>query len=72
MWRRCACDTDIERCECANDHASVRHRQMPIRCVYMRERSSSLLVCVCVYVRERERGESITQQPSLSIRPSLA
>ena len=50
MWRRCACDTDIERCECANDHALVRHRQMPIRCVYMRERSSSLLcVCVCEF-----------------------
>ena len=53
---------------------------MPIRCVYMRERSSSLLVCVCVCVRERERegegeterGASVTQQPSLSIRPSLA
>ena len=72
MWRRCACDTDIERCECANDHAWVRHRQMSIRCVYMRERSSSLLVCVCVCVRERERGASVTQQPSLSIRPSLA
>ena len=28
---------------------------MPIRCVYMRERSSSLLVCVCVCERERER-----------------
>ena len=76
MWRRCACDRDIERCECANDHAWVRHRQMPIRCVYMRERSSSLLVCVCVWEREKEReterGASVTQQPSLSIRPSLA
>ena len=51
LWRkgnveRCACDRDIERCECANDHACMRHREMPIRCVYMRERSSVLLVCV--------------------------
>ena len=45
MWRRCACDRDIERCECANYHAWVRHRQMPIHCVYMRER------CACPYSR---------------------
>ena len=50
----CACDRDIERCQCANDHARVRHRQMPICCVYMRERSS---ICTCVCVREREREE---------------
>ena len=68
IWIRCACDRDIERYECANNHAWVRHRQMPIRCVYMREWSSILLVCVCV----RERGASVTQQPSLLIRPSFA
>ena len=75
MWRRCACDTHIERCECANNYAWVRHRKMPILCVYMRERSSSLLVCVWERERgerETERGASVTQQPSLSIRPSLA
>ena len=65
MWRRCACDTDIERCECANDHAWVRHRQMPIRCVYMRERSSILLVCVC----ERER--SIRNTTTISLDSSV-
>ena len=57
VWRRCACDTDIERCECANDHAWVRHRQMPIYCVYMRERSS---ICTCVHERERSIHNTTT------------
>jgi len=69
-------ESTFERCECANDRAWVRHRQMSICCVYMRERSSSLLVCMCVWERETERETerraSVTQQPSLSIRPSLA
>ena len=33
------------------------------------EPNMALLVCVCE--RERERGASVTQQPSLSIRSSL-
>ena len=33
---------------------------------------NGLLVYLCVCVWERERGASVTQQPSLSIRPSLA
>ena len=36
MWRRCACDTDIERCECANDHAWVRYRHVDTLCIHER------------------------------------
>ena len=52
MWRRWACDTDIERCECANDHAWVRNRDADTLCIH--ERMVFYFTCVCVWERERE------------------